>query len=70
MSGWALSKDSLCVSRWISGYNLHEEKKMDKNKKDILKEFTDKYAIDSFGIPEEYQGEDPEEETLISLSEE
>lgn len=52
----------------MSGCNLHEEKKMDK--KDILKEFTDKYAIDSFGIPEEYQGEDPEEETLISLSEE
>jgi hypothetical protein len=43
-------------------------KKMEKKETNILQEFADRYAIDIFGIPEEYQGEDPEEETLISLS--
>ena len=41
---------------------------MEKKDTNILQEFADLYAIDFFGIPEEYQGEDPEEETLISLS--
>lgn len=41
---------------------------MEKKEPNILQEFADRYAIDSFGIPEECQGEDPEEETLISLS--
>ncbi|MDO5138938.1 MAG: hypothetical protein Q4D71_10850 [Oscillospiraceae bacterium] len=41
---------------------------MEKKDTNILQEFADRYVIDFFGIPEEYQGENPEEETLISLS--
>ena len=41
---------------------------MEKTENSILSDFADKYAIDTFGIPEEYQGENPEEEILVSLS--